>query len=113
MLIFTGVDVLIVAPRQANSAIKKQTSAAEDRLKRMLESLGEDDKHVLYNPIKSRQMALTIGFLHYHIAKSLEKRGILYELPASGGAGSGFAIDHEAFAYLTKHPELVGIKTDS
>lgn len=98
---------------QANRAIKKQAGETEDRLKKILESLGEDDKHLLYNPIKSRQMAFNTGALHYHIAKSLEKRGILSELPPSGGRGSGFAIDHAVFDYLTKHPELVGIKKDS
>jgi hypothetical protein len=113
MLLFTGVDHFIIVPKSVSRAEKTESNAAENRLKKILESLGEDDKNLLYNPIKGCQMAINIGCLHYHTAKSLEKRGILSELPQGGGRGNSFAIDHATFNYLTRHPELVGIKKDS
>jgi hypothetical protein len=80
----------------------------ERKIKMQLESLGTDDKFLLYNPIKIRNTTFKTGSLHYHIAKSLEKRGIVSEV-----ADSSFAIEAAAFSYLVAHPELVGINKGS
>ena len=113
MLVFTGVDVLVVTPARVSRVAKQGTEAAEQQLKKKLESLGEDDKELLYNPILNRRMAVQIGVMHYHVAKSLEKRGILTELHQNGLHAGSFAIGSAAFDYLIHHPELVGIKKGS
>jgi hypothetical protein len=113
MLLFTAIDVLLIVPVQANSAARRTTEAVEMELRKQLESLGEDDKELLYNPILSHRMAVQIGVMHYHVAKSLEKRGILTELQQNGLHAGSFAIGPAAFDYLTHHPELVGIKKGS
>ena len=86
-------------------AFRKHTKS----IRKKMESLGGDDCSLLYNPINARQLAFQTGGLHYHIAKSLEKRGIVFAVSDNGHAGS-FTIDQEAFNYLIEHPELVGIK---
>lgn len=77
-------------------------------LRKQLGSLGSDDKLVLQYPITNRQMAFRVGHLHHHIAKSLEKRGIVHEVEVQG-----FMIDRNAFDCLVEHPELIGVKKAS
>lgn len=75
-------------------------------LLRELNSLGNDDKAILYNLIAQRRIAFQTGMRDYHIAKSLEKRGVVFET-----TNFNFSIDRTAFDYLVAHPELLGIPT--
>lgn len=77
-------------------------------LRKHLDSLGSDDQFLLHNHIVARKMAFKVGSANYHIAKSLEKRGIVYET-----AFQDFTIDKDVFSYLVEHPELVGAKKAS
>jgi hypothetical protein len=94
-------------------ADRKNQSRLGKRLKQ-LESLGSDDRFLLYNPIKAQQMAFRVNINAVHIAKSLEKRGIIFETDAENPwDGKSFTFDKDSFDYLIEHPNLVGITKGS